>query len=40
VAGFRRVLAENGGDFKRFYAAVREIGKLPKEQRQAILKTG
>jgi len=40
VAGFRRVLAENGGDFKRFYAAVREIGKLPKKQRQAILKTG
>jgi predicted aminopeptidase len=40
VAGFRRVLAENGGDFKRFYAAVREIGKLPKEQRQAKLKAG
>jgi predicted aminopeptidase len=40
VPGFRRLLAENGGDFKRFYAAVREIGKLPKEQRQAKLKTG
>lgn len=40
VPGFRRVLAENGGDFKRFYAAVREIGKLPKEQRQAKLKAG
>lgn len=40
VAGFRRLLAENGGDFKRFYAAVREIGKLPKEQRQAKLKAG
>ena len=40
VAGFRRVLAENGGDFKRFYAAVREIVKLPKEQRQAKLKAG
>lgn len=40
VAGFRRVLAENGGDFKRFYAAVREIRKLPKEQRQAKLKAG
>ena len=38
VPGFRRVLAENGGDFKRFYAAVKEIGKLPKEQRQAKLK--
>ena len=40
VAGFRRVLAENGGDFKRFYAAAREIAKLPKEQRQAKLKAG
>lgn len=40
VPGFRRVLAENGGDFRRFYAAVREIGKLPKEQRHAKLKAG
>lgn len=40
VPGFRRMLAENGGDFRRFYAAVREIGKLPKEQRQAKLKAG
>jgi predicted aminopeptidase len=40
VPGFRRVLAANGGDFKRFYAAVREIGKLPKEQRRARLKAG
>ncbi|MBI3527454.1 MAG: aminopeptidase [Betaproteobacteria bacterium] len=40
VPGFRRVLAENGGDFRRFYAAVKEIGKLPKEQRQAKLKAG
>jgi predicted aminopeptidase len=40
VPGFRRVLAENGGDLKRFYAAVRKIGKLPKEQRQAKLKVG
>ena len=40
VPGFRRVLAENGGDFKRFYAAVKEIAKLPKEQRQAKLKAG
>lgn len=38
VPGFRRVLAENGGDFRRFYAAVEEIGKLPKEQRLAKLK--
>ena len=40
VPGFRRVLAQNGGDFRRFYAAVREIGKLPKEQRRAKLKAG
>ena len=40
VPGFRRVLAENGGDFKRFYAAVKAIAKLPKEQRQAKLKAG
>ena len=40
VPGFRRVLAENGGDFRRFFAAVREIGRLPKEQRQAKLKPG
>ena len=33
VPGFRRLLSENGGDFKRFYAAVRKIGKLPKAQR-------
>ena len=38
VPGFRRVLAENGGNLRRFYAAVKEIGKLPKEQRQAKLK--
>jgi predicted aminopeptidase len=40
VPGFHRVLAENGGDLKRFYAAVREIGKLPKEQRLARVKAG
>jgi predicted aminopeptidase len=40
VPGFRRVLAENGGDFRRFYAAVRELGKLPEAQRHAKLKAG
>jgi predicted aminopeptidase len=39
VPGLRRLLAESGGDFKRFYAAVREIGTLPKAQRRARLKT-
>jgi predicted aminopeptidase len=33
VPGFRRLLAENGGDFKRFYAAVKELGKLSKAER-------
>ena len=33
VPGFRRLLAENGGDFKRFYAAVQELGKLSKAER-------
>lgn len=37
VPGFRRLLAENGGDFKRFYAAVKELGKLPKDERAARL---
>ena len=40
VPAFRELLAQSGGDFKRFYAAVREIGKLPKEQRRAKLKAG
>jgi predicted aminopeptidase len=33
VPGFRRLLAENGGDFKRFYAAVKELGKQPPAER-------
>ncbi len=33
VPGFRRLLAENGGDFKRFYAAVKELGKLSRTER-------
>jgi predicted aminopeptidase len=40
VPAFRTLLAQNGGDFKRFYSAVKEIGKLPKEQRHAKLKAG
>lgn len=40
VPGFRRMLAENGGNFPRFYAAVKALGKLPKEQREAKLKAG
>jgi predicted aminopeptidase len=37
VPGFRRLLAQNGGDFKRFYAAVRELAKLPKAERAVRL---
>jgi predicted aminopeptidase len=40
VSGFRRVLAENGGDFRRFFEAVKKLGKLPEEQRHAKLKAG
>jgi predicted aminopeptidase len=37
VPAFRRLLAENGGDFRRFYATVKEIGKLPMDRRRARL---
>jgi predicted aminopeptidase len=37
VPAFRRLLAENGGDFRRFYAQVKELGKLPKDKREARL---
>jgi len=40
VPGFRRLLAENGGDFGRFYAEVKKLGKLPEDKRHAILKAG
>jgi predicted aminopeptidase len=33
VPAFRRLLAENGGDFRRFYAEVRELGKLSRDER-------
>lgn len=37
VPAFRRLLAETGGDFQRFYAVAREIGGLGKEKRAARL---
>ena len=37
VPAFRRLLAENGGDFRRFYAKVKELGKLSKAERGARL---
>lgn len=39
VPGFRRLLAHNGGDFRRFYAAVKELGKLPKAERAQRLRS-
>lgn len=37
VPGFQRVLAEQDHDLPRFYAAVRELAKLPRDQRHARL---
>ena len=33
VPGFRRLLAEQGGDLPRFYAAVRRLAELPEAER-------
>jgi predicted aminopeptidase len=33
VPAFRRMLAENGGNFERFYAEVKELGKLSRDER-------
>jgi predicted aminopeptidase len=38
VPGFRRLLASDNGDFKRFFATVKALGKLPEEERHAKLK--
>jgi predicted aminopeptidase len=37
VPGFERVLAAGQHDLPRFYAAVRELAKLPRETRHAQL---
>jgi len=37
VPGFERVLAEQQHDLPRFYAAVRVLAELPREQRRATL---
>ena len=37
VPGFERVLAEQQHDLPRFYAAVRELSKLPRDARRAQL---
>ncbi|MEJ0085498.1 MAG: aminopeptidase [Pseudomonadota bacterium] len=35
VPGFERMIAQNGHDLPRFYAAARELAKLPRDQRRA-----
>ena len=37
VPAFRRLLAESDGDFRRFYAKVKELGKLSADERGARL---
>ena len=37
VPGFQKLLAGQGGNLPRFYAAVRELSKLPKAERDARL---
>ena len=37
VPGFTRLLAAEGGDLERFYAAARALGKMPRSERHARL---
>ncbi|MHB8668278.1 MAG: aminopeptidase [Burkholderiales bacterium] len=37
VPAFRALLARDGGDLPRFYAAVKDLAKLPKDERDAKL---
>ena len=37
VPGFRRLLAEQGGELPRFYEAVRELAALPRPERERRL---
>ena len=39
VPAFRALLAREGGDLPRFYAAVKALAKLPKEERDARLRS-
>jgi predicted aminopeptidase len=40
VPGFERLLAEQGNDLRRFYAAARELSRLPKAERHQKLCSG
>ncbi len=37
VGAFRALLADEGGDLPRFYARVKVLGALPKDERDAVL---
>jgi predicted aminopeptidase len=37
IPGFERLLALDGGDFGKFYAEVKRLADLPKDQRRAAL---
>jgi predicted aminopeptidase len=37
VPGFERLLAAQGGDLQRFYAAARELSRQPRAARHAVL---
>ena len=37
VPAFRALLAAEGGDLPRFYARVKELARLPKDQRDSVL---
>ena len=39
VPAFRALLEREGGDLPRFYAAVKKLAKLPKEEREARLRS-
>jgi predicted aminopeptidase len=39
VPGFEQLLAANGGDLEKFYSAVEELSKKPKEERHATLRS-
>jgi predicted aminopeptidase len=38
VPGFERLFAQEGRDFERFYAQVRRLAALPKDERRATLR--
>jgi predicted aminopeptidase len=40
VPAFRALLQREGGELPRFYAAVKELTKLPKDERDARLRSG